>query len=155
MDTPSYVYVCYIATTPEQLWRALTDSELTQKYWRRVESDWLPGSQVTYWIDDARIDLQGIVLLAEPGQMLSFTFGVQWLEHMRDEKPSRVTFELEALGDVVKLTMTHDEFAPGSKVYHGIQQGWPAILSSLKTLLETGKPLHYTHWVDPLEKIGS
>lgn len=142
MSKPSFVYVTYIRTSPEKLWRALTDGEFTQRYWsgRRVESDWKVGARVTFWHDGKASD-SGEVLECEPPRRLSYSFHVEFVEELRSEPPSRVTFEIEKLGAQVKLTLTHDGFEPGSKVLAGISTGWPAILSSLKSLLETGRPI--------------
>jgi uncharacterized protein YndB with AHSA1/START domain len=136
-DGPTFVYVNYIRTTPETLWRALTDGAFTRQYWfaTRVESDWRPGSRVTFWRNDAISD-SGEVLECTPHRRLSYTWRVEFDEVLRREKPSRVTFELEPMGSVVKLTLTHDQIEPGSKVYEGISSGWPTILASLKSLLE-------------------
>ncbi len=145
-EKPRFVYVTYIAATPEKLWHALTDGALTQKYWygRRVESDWKVGSPVTFWYDaegGQAVSDRGIVLESKPPRLLAYTFHVEFIDELRDEHPSRVTFQIEPLGNEVKLSLTHDEFEPGSKILEGCRSGWPAILSSLKSLLETGKPL--------------
>lgn len=145
MDKPSYVYVTYIATTPERLWEALTEGEFTQQYWggRRITSDWTVGAPVRHVRDDGGIDWQGEVLRWEPPRLLSYTFHMQISDGHRDERPSRVTFELEPLGHVVKLTLTHDEFGPDSATLETTRHGWPAIMSSLKSLLESGDPLPF------------
>jgi uncharacterized protein YndB with AHSA1/START domain len=148
-EKPSFVYVTYIATTPEKLWQALTDGALTRQYWygRRVESDWKVGSTVTFWYDaedGEAVSDRGIVLESDPPRRLSYTWHVEFAEELRDEHPSRVTLEIEPNGKEVKLTLIHDEFEPGSKILEGVRSGWPAILASLKTMLETGKPLSTT-----------
>ena len=86
----------------------------------------------------------GEVLECEPYRRLSYTWRVEFHEVFRHEQPSRVTFELEPVGAEVKLTVTHDEFEPGSKVHGAVSNGWPAVLSSLKSLLETGHALAAT-----------
>jgi uncharacterized protein YndB with AHSA1/START domain len=146
MDKPEFVYVTYIKTTPEQLWQALTDGEFTRRYWfgRRVKSDWRVGSRVEFWADDGKLSDSGEILEANRPRRLSYTWTVEFIEELRREPPSRVTFELEPLGDVVKLTVTHDQFGPGSAVLKGVSNGWPIILASLKSLLETGMPLAVT-----------
>jgi uncharacterized protein YndB with AHSA1/START domain len=83
----------------------------------------------------------GHVLKCEPYRLLSYSFHVEFHEVFRRERPSRVTFELEPIGNEVKLTVTHDEFEPGSKVLEAVGNGWPLILASLKSLIETGAPL--------------
>lgn len=145
-EKPSFVYVTYVATTPEKLWRALTDGVLTRKYWygRRVECDWKVGSTVTFWYEAENgeaVSDRGIVLESDPPRRLSYTFHVEFIDELRDERPSRVTFEIEAIDTEVKLSLTHGDFEPGSKILEGCRSGWPTILSSLKSLLETGRPL--------------
>lgn len=141
----SFVFVTQIAATPEQLWQALTDGALTRKYWfgRRVDSSWKVGAPVTFWYDVAKgeaISDRGIVLESQKPRRLSYTFHVEFIDELRDAHPSRVTFEIEPVGDRVNLTLTHDGFDPGSKVLEACRDGWPAILDSLKSLLETDEP---------------
>jgi uncharacterized protein YndB with AHSA1/START domain len=145
MSEPKFVYVTYIATTPETLWRALTDGAFTRQYWfgTTVESDWTLGSRVTFRSDGELHDA-GEVLECEPCRRLSYSWHVEFHEIFRREKPSRVTFELEPMGAEVKLTVTHDQFEPGSKVHAAVSNGWPMILSSLKSLLETGHASTFT-----------
>lgn len=143
---PGFVYVTYIAATPEKVWQALTDGAMTQRFWygRRVDSDWKVGSPVTFWYETAgaeAISDSGIVLESSPPRRLSYTFHVEFVDELRDAHPSRVTFEIAPKGKDVKLTLTHDEFEPGSKVLAGISEGWPVILCSLKSFVETGQPL--------------
>jgi uncharacterized protein YndB with AHSA1/START domain len=143
---PSFAYVTYIAAAPEEVWRALTDGALTRQYWygRRVDSSWKVGATVTFWYETAdgeAISDRGIVLESRAPARLSYTFHVQFVEELRDEHPSRVTFDVAPEGNSARLTLMHDEFDPGSKVLEGCRSGWPAILSSLKSLLETGEPL--------------
>ena len=142
MTKPSFVYVTYIRTSPEKLWQALTDGALTRQYWagRRVESDWTVGAPVTFWFD-GKVSDSGKVLECDPPRRLSYSFHVEFVEALRSEPPSRVTFEIERLDAQVKLTVTHDGFEPGSQVFTAISGGWPVILSSLKSLLETGQTI--------------
>jgi uncharacterized protein YndB with AHSA1/START domain len=145
MSEPKFVYVTYIATTPQALWQALTDGAFTRRYWfgTTVESDWTVGSRVTFRSNGELHD-SGEVLEYEPYRRLSYTWRVEFHEVFRRERPSRVTFELEPVGGEVKLTVTHDEFEPGSKVFGAVSNGWPLVLSSLKSLLETGHALAAT-----------
>ena len=145
MSEPKFVYVTYIATTPEKLWRALTEGAFTERYWfgTRIESDWSPGARVTLWRDNAVSD-SGEVLEYEPHRRLSYTWQVEFHEEFRRERPSRVTFEIEPVGAELKLTVTHDRFEPGSKVHAAVSNGWPMVLASLKSLLETGGSLALT-----------
>lgn len=146
MDKPAHVYVTYIEATPERVWKALTDGAFTREYWvgRRIQSDWRVGAPVTHVREDGGIDWEGEVLAYAPPRLLSYTFHMQVSEVHRADRPSRVTFELEPMGAVVKLTLTHDEFAPDSATYETTRYGWPALMSSLKSLLERGRPLPFT-----------
>ena len=145
MDRPAFVYVTYIATTPEKLWEALTDGEFTRRYWggRLIQSDWNVGSAVRHVKQDGGIDWQGEVLLSQRPRLLSYTFHMEISDEHRSERPSRITFEIEPIGSVVKLTLTHEDFASGSATFETTRHGWPAIMSSLKSLLETGSPLPF------------
>ncbi len=150
-NPPKFVYVTLIATTPEKLWEALTNPEFTAQYWggTRLESEWKPSSRIVFrWRD--KIVHDDTILKSEPSKLLSYSFHPIHIEELRSEQPSRVTFEIEEYtgkssnqGPVVKLTVTHDEFPPDSKIFPMICQGWPDILSSLKTLLETGKAIEF------------
>lgn len=152
-DTRTFVYVTYIRTTAERLWRALTTPEFSRQYWwgREVESDFVVGSPVRYRYDGgAEIDIEGTILAADPPKLLSYTF-TDPADRQRGDAPSRVRFEIEDAPEfdgVVRLTVTHDEFAPGSPTFEGVSNGWPDILASLKTVLETGSPLPYRDAAD-------
>ena len=158
VDRPEFVYTTYIRTTPEQLWRGLTDPAFTRRYWGlALESDWKDGSTVTVKLDKNNVtiaDPAQVVLESDPGRRLSYTwhtFTPQWAAaydisdedraRFAAEPRSKVTFEIEPMGDYVRLTVVHDGFEPGSAVLAGISQGWPLLMSSLKTLLETGDAL--------------
>lgn len=146
MDKPDFVYVTYIATTPQQLWEALTSGDFTRRYWGglRIQSDWKVGSPVTHVREDGGIGWEGKVLQADPPRLLSYTFHMLISDEHRRERPSRVTFELEPMGWATKLTLTHSEFEDSSVTLETTRHGWPAIMSSLKSLLETGNPLGFT-----------
>ena len=137
---PKFVYVTYIATTPEKLWEALTKADFTEKYWfgSRIESEWKVGSPFRIQTGVADKDWHGKVLQYDPPRLLSYSFRVAGgAEHF-----TRVVFQLEQHGPVVKLTLTHDELDEKDvKFYTGISGGWPAVLSNLKSLLEGGNPL--------------
>jgi uncharacterized protein YndB with AHSA1/START domain len=147
MNRPTFVYVTYISTTPEKLWNALMDAELTKQYWARHRnvSDWKVGSTWTHQdYDNAGIvDIVGKVVESAAPKRLVLTWALP-ADAGKEAKHSRVTFEIEPFMDVVRLTVTHDELEPESEMLRGIEQGWPAVLSSLKTLLETGKPMTMT-----------
>lgn len=144
MTKPSYVYVTYIATTPEKVWRALVDTDVTREYWAHENvSDWRPGSQWEHRrLDDARtIDIVGKVVESTPPRRLVFTWA-RPKEAEDDSKHSRVTFDIEPQGDgLIRLTVTHEDLERDPKMLAGISGGWPKVLSNLKTLLETGRAL--------------
>ena len=156
MHRPEFVYTTYINTTPEQLWQALTDPAFTGRYWGATfDSDWNVGSAMTWEENGVTIaDPAQIVLESEPYRRLAYTwhtFAPEWAQShgfsdefiakVASEPRSKVTFDIEPLGQMVKLTVVHDGFDPGSTVLEGVSQGWPQILSNLKTLLETGEIL--------------
>ena len=142
MSKPQFVYVTYIETTPEKLWDALTNSEFTKRYWwdTSIVSDWKVGSPFSLVMNGVATDV-GEVLEFDPPRRLSYTFQHVTTEAARRERPSKVVFRLEKHGKLVKLTLRHENFADGSSLLDGISKGWPAIMSSLKSLLELGKPL--------------
>ncbi|MBU6458391.1 MAG: SRPBCC family protein [Bradyrhizobium sp.] len=142
MRKPEFVYVTYIETTPEKLWEALTDPAFTERYWfgARLESDWKVGSTFEMLRSDGTISDRGKVVEFDRPRRLAYTF-VNISEKYKDDRPALATFVLEPYGKLVKLTLTHEGFVEGSKFLDGISRGWPAILSSLKSILETGHPL--------------
>jgi uncharacterized protein YndB with AHSA1/START domain len=142
MGKPEFIYVTYIETTPEQLWEALTSSEFSRRYWFNTElrSDWKVGSPFALVMNGTTTDV-GEILEADPPRRLSYTFRHVLDDETGKERPSKVVFNLEKHGKLVKLTLTHEGFAEGSKMLDGISRGWPAILSGLKSMLETGTAL--------------
>jgi uncharacterized protein YndB with AHSA1/START domain len=143
MSKAKFVYVSYIAATPEQIWKALLDAEFTRQYWDRENfSDWKPGSTWQHRRFDASrtVDLVGEVVESAPPRRLVLTWAAPADAANRD-KHSRVTFEIEPVDGMTRLTVTHDELEPGSQMLSGVSEGWPRVLSSLKSLLETGRPL--------------
>lgn len=155
---PSFVYVIYINTTPEKLWTALTNDQVIPRYWfgNAVRSSWTPGQPIqSFDKDDNSLDWDGEILESEPPNKLVFTFHVVG----RDEAASKVTYLIEPVqqppmgptGKAVKFTVIHDDFPADSQIVHGISQGWPGIISSLKTLLESGDSLNLT-WTAPSDK---
>ena len=156
MSSTEFVYTSYIATTPEKLWQALTDPAFTSRYWGATfTSDWTAGSRYSWHQFGVTIaSPEMVVLESEPYRRLSYTwhtftpefaetvgFTGEFQATVAAEPRSKVTFELEPAGPLVKLTVVHDGFEPGSLVLSSVSQGWPAILSNLKTLLETGETL--------------
>jgi uncharacterized protein YndB with AHSA1/START domain len=142
MPKPEFIYVTYIETTPEKLWEALTSSEFSKRYWFGTElrSDWKVGSPLALVMNGTATDT-GEILEADRPRRLSYTFHHVTSEAARRERPSKVVFNLEPHGKLVKLTLTHEGFEAGSVILDGISKGWPAILSSLKSLLESGTAL--------------
>ncbi|MER7283451.1 metalloregulator ArsR/SmtB family transcription factor [Dactylosporangium sp. NPDC000244] len=142
---PTYVYVTYIHATAEQVWRALTDADLTARYWGHANvSDWQPGSPWEHRRTDGSgvADVVGKVLEAEPPTRLAITFEDSPHE---DREPSTVTFLVEPHQDIVRLTVTHERLA-NLDMFNGISRGWPAVLANLKSLLETGSVLPQSPW---------
>ena len=139
---PEFVYVAYIETTPDKLWQALTDGDFTERYWfgARLRSDWTVGSSFEMVDGDGKVSDAGKVVEYDPPKRLAYTF-VNLSDDYRNDRPALATFELEAFGKLVKLTLTHEGFAAGGRMLPAISKGWPAILSSLKSILETGHPL--------------
>jgi uncharacterized protein YndB with AHSA1/START domain/DNA-binding MarR family transcriptional regulator len=156
MDKPSFVYTTYIRTTPERLWQALTEPAFTERYWSiTFDTDWKPGSPMLWRTRGLTIaDPDQVVVESEPYRRLSYTWHTltaEWAESLdltgeaRDalaaESRSKVTFEIEPLGEQVRLTVIHDDLDPGGLTGSMISQGWPRVLANLKTLLETGDTL--------------
>lgn len=144
-SVPTYVYVTYIHATAEQVWRALTDADLTARYWGHANvSDWQPGSRWEHQRADGSgvTDVVGKVLTSEPPTRLVITFEDRPEE---EREPSVVTFLVEPHRDIVRLTVTHDNLA-NLDMFNGISNGWPAVLSNLKSLLETGDVLPQAPW---------
>jgi uncharacterized protein YndB with AHSA1/START domain/DNA-binding transcriptional ArsR family regulator len=143
MDRPRHVFQVYIRTTPEQLWQAITDPGFTQRYFHRarVESTWRTNEPVLYWIGPELV-VEGEVLEFEPPTKLVTSWSFRRSAEMRDDSPSRVTWEIEPVGgETCKLTLVHDDFPFETQTFKSVGSGWPPILSSLKSLLETGEPL--------------
>jgi uncharacterized protein YndB with AHSA1/START domain len=143
MAESRFVYVTYIRTTTEKLWRALIDPEFTRQYWVETwqESEWKPGSSWKLMIPDGRVGDSGEILEIEPERRLVIKWRNEFKPELREEGYSRMTCELEKHGESVKLTLIHEMDKPDSKLIAGVSNGWPMLLSSLKTLLETGESL--------------
>jgi uncharacterized protein YndB with AHSA1/START domain len=142
MSKPEFVYTTYIETTPDKLWAALTGSEFSRQYWFGTElrTDWTIGSPFALVMNGTPTDV-GEILEFDPPRRLSYTFSHVLQDELRNEKPTKVVFAIEPHGKLVKLTLTHEGFADAGELLDGISKGWPAILSSLKSLLETGTAL--------------
>jgi len=135
------VFEIYIRTTPERLWEAITDPEIRGKFQfgNRITSDWTPGSRVEMSHPSAGILGEGENLEVDPPRRLVGTFTALWGEDAKSEGTSRVTWEIEPVGDSCRLTVTHDQLREGANSQ--LYGGWPMILSGLKTWLETGEVL--------------
>jgi uncharacterized protein YndB with AHSA1/START domain len=142
MSKPEFVYTTYIETTPEKLWHALTSGDFTERYWfgHRVASDWEIGSPYTF-AKQGKNSIEGKVLAFEPPKRLAYSWDSCSPDEEQRERTSRVTFDLEPRGKVVKLTVTHDELDERGVTLRNISGGWPMVIASLKSLLETGHPL--------------
>ncbi|GFO70570.1 activator of HSP90 ATPase [Geomonas limicola] len=139
MKTQDFVYATYIKSTPEKVWKAIISPEFTRQYWgEELISDWQPGSP---WhsvrVGTGTQGIFGEVLESEPPRKLVMT----WTQVDDKEDDSCLTFAIEAVGEMVRLTVTHGKFKDGSTMASRVSEGWPRVLSSLKTLLETGTAL--------------
>jgi uncharacterized protein YndB with AHSA1/START domain len=146
MAQSEFVYVTYIRTTAEKLWRALIEPEFTRKFWMGTtqESDWKPGASWRIVMPDGRTADSGEVLEIEPHRRLVLKWQNHLFPEMTEEGFSRMTYEIEKKGDSVKLTVTHIMEKSESKFIKAVSTGWPMILSSLKSLLETGESIEGT-----------
>jgi uncharacterized protein YndB with AHSA1/START domain len=142
-QTTSFVYVTYIASTPEKVFEAITRPDIARRYWGHENvSDWKPGSKWEHVRanEDRTVELVGKVIEIEPPTRLV----ISWANASQAADPdshSRVTFDVVEYDDMVRLTVTHDDLIVGSGMAIGVSKGWPAVLSSLKSLLETGRGL--------------
>lgn len=141
---PAIVYTIYIASTPDKVWQALTSAEYSRKYFfgNAVEVDLKVGGAYIVRTPDGALHISGEVIECEPLRRLTVTFNVNWPALVEKLGPTLVTYEIEQAGDAVKLTMlqSHDR-GISDDILSGGRQGWPAILSSLKSVLETGNAL--------------
>ena len=143
MNKSTFVYVTYIATTPEKLWEALTNPAFTRQYWAGSwqDSEWRVGASWKLMTPDGRVGDSGEILELDPPRRLVVSWEHQIFEEFRGLGVTRATFDIEQSGEVVKLTVTHEAPESAAKLLDALSQGWPGILSSLKTLLETGRSL--------------
>ena len=156
VEKPSFVYTTYIRTTPERLWQALTEPAFTERYWSiTFDSDWTTGSPMTWHTRGQAIsDPEQVVVESDPFRRLAYkwhTITPEWAasldltdearDRLAGEPRSQVTFEIESLGDQVKLTVIHDGLLDGGLTGSLISEGWPRVVANLKTLLETGDAL--------------
>lgn len=143
-DNPArLVMQTFIRTTKDKLWDALTDPDMTEQFYfhARVESTFEPGAPLRYRTADGKVMLDGEILEIDKPRRLKATFVALWGGAPGDQEPSVVTYELETLGEIVKLTMIHENLAEPMR--EGVTEGWAVIFSGLKSLLETGKALPF------------
>lgn len=141
----TFVYVTYIRTTPERLWEALISPEFTRRYWMESwqESEWTPGAVWKMFGPDGEVKDAGEVLEFDPPKRLVLKWRNEFIPEAKAEGWSRCTYELESARESVKLTVTH-AFEVDGVMLRGVSDGWPKILSSLKSLLEGGEALDVT-----------
>ncbi|MGD0801813.1 MAG: SRPBCC family protein [Terracidiphilus sp.] len=146
MADSQFVYVTYIRASAEKLWQALTEAEFTRQYWMATtqESEWKPGSPWRIVFADGRTADTGEIVEIEPPRHLVLRWRHEIVPALTAEGHSRMRYELEPAGETVKLTLTHEMDVKDSKFIKAISGGWPIILSSLKSLLETGESLEVT-----------
>src|SRR6188508_380121 len=143
MPGDKFVYVTYIRTTPEKLWRALQEPAFTRQYWAGTwqDCDWKVGSPWKIMAPDGRVADSGNVLEHVPNKRLVLAWQNHLSAEMTAEGFSRLTLEIETVGESVKLTVVHEIDRTPSKLIQAVSTGWPHILASLKSLLETGESL--------------
>jgi uncharacterized protein YndB with AHSA1/START domain len=141
-DRLQHVYEIYIRTTAERLWEAITSGEVTRRYFHRtrIGSDWRVGSPVVFHRLNGSVAVDGVVKICEPPRVLEYTWNVRYDEERAGEEPSLVRWEIEPLEGECRLTVLHS-FREESKTFREVRSGWNGVLSSLKSLLETGRPL--------------
>ncbi len=142
MNNPDFVYTTYIKTTAEKVWAAITNPEFCRQYWAGNEnlSDWKKGSAWQHVSEDDKntIYVAGKVLESNPPKRLVLT----WADPENQSDDSNVTFEIETIEDMVRLNVIHGGFKAESKMAGKVAIGWPRVLSSMKSFLETGKALN-------------
>jgi uncharacterized protein YndB with AHSA1/START domain len=144
MTKPNFVYTTYINATPEKIWEAITNPEFTKQYWGDFHSDWKKGSQwkMTDPKDSTSTKIGGEVLESQPPKRLVMGWSIGSEITKNNAQPSRATFDIEIMGDnMTRVVVTHEGLAAGSEMEMGISNGWPRVMSSMKSLLETGHAL--------------
>ncbi len=143
MTTDRFVYVTFIRSTPDRIWDALTQPEFQRQYWfgMHIDSDFRTGSPWKLQFDDGRVADEGEVLESDPPRRLVISWRHRMRPELTAEGEARATFAIEPAEGSVKLTVVHEIGCAQSKLIQAVSGGWPSILSSLKSLLETGEPL--------------
>ena len=134
-NTPKLVYVTQIRTTPAKLWEALTNPDFIEQYFFgcRNTSTWKTGDVIESRDPDGELSWRGKILKSIPEKEVSFTF-----DHLTGEPPSTVHYQIEPLGEMVQLTIIHEDFPEVSAIRDRVKNGWPSIIEGIKSLLETG-----------------
>jgi uncharacterized protein YndB with AHSA1/START domain len=149
MGQSKFVYVTYIRTTPQKLWDALTKPEFIAHYWwpagSKIESDWTPGASWSMAFADGRVCDAGEILESDPPRRLVLKWHNELMPEFKAEGPVLGVYLLEQDGDCVRLTISHTMDIDNSKLIEGCSFGWPMVLSSLKSFLETGEPMIDIH----------
>lgn len=142
-----FIYVTYIRSPQQKVWDALTNPEFMKQYWFGMtqESEWKPGASWTMNFSDGRVADRGEVLEIDPPKRLVLKWRNEWKPDLKAEGYSRCVYDLEEDGGVTKVTIAHSIEKDDAKVIEAVSGGWPRVLSSLKSLLETGDPLARTH----------
>jgi uncharacterized protein YndB with AHSA1/START domain len=159
---PAIVYAIYIAATPEKIWQALTSAEFSRQYFfgNAVEVDLRIGGAYIVRTPDGALHISGEVIECDPPRKLTVTFNVNWPDLVEKLGPTLVSYEIEPAGEAVKLTLIQSHDRPlGDDILAGGREGWPAILSGLKSVLETGKALQVqmappTRMLEALKELG-
>ncbi len=140
---PRHVWEVYIRTTPERLWQAIVDPVQSVRYFygTAIESTLAVGGPIAWREADGTAALEGVVLECEPPARLVHSFSMLHHAEACRDRPSRVTWEIDALGETCRLTLVHDEFEGETATWREVMHGWNPVLSGLKTLLETGREL--------------
>lgn len=153
-ESLTHVYEVYIRTTPEKLWQAITDPKFTKEYFFgcTVASRWESGAPVRYTMEDDYVPFDATIEAIEPQKKLVHSFKPNPEDNSTysPDPPSRVTYEIERLGPACLLRLTHEHFGGETSTSRGTNRGWQIILSGLKTLLETGKPLEINGPQEPV-----
>jgi DNA-binding transcriptional ArsR family regulator/uncharacterized protein YndB with AHSA1/START domain len=142
-ESLKHVYEVFIRTTPDKLWDAITSGDMTQKYFYGsiVKSSLVAGAAMDWVSPKGEPMINGKIVEIDPPRRLVHSFASAWNPDSAHDKPSRVSWLIEPMGEVCKLTLVHDGFEGETVTYEKVKSGWNPILSGLKTLLETGKPL--------------
>ena len=143
MEKPKHIYDVYIRATPERVWEAITSGEVTKQWFHgtRLAGELKPGGKISYLADDGSAGVDGEVVEIDPPRRFVHTWVANWGPEFAKDAPSRVSWDITPMGATTLLRMTHDGFERETATYQSISQGWAPILSSLKSLLETGEPL--------------